>query len=63
MKRSKTMIALLLPVFVCVFVLGWIMYWVGDSATSQKTTQAKTVKDNLTIGAIVHEENEEILAV
>ena len=57
------MIALLLPVFVCVFVIGWIMYWVGESATSHKTTQAKTVKDNVTIGAIVLEENEEILAV
>ena len=35
-KRSKTMIALLLPVIVCIFILGWIMYWVGDNAQPPK---------------------------
>lgn len=62
MKRSKTMIALLLPVILCVFVIGWIMYWIGDNASTQKTRQAKPVKDNVTIGAIVMEENQKILA-
>jgi flagellar basal body-associated protein FliL len=61
MKRSKTMIALLLPVIVCVFFLGWIMYWVGgDTKTSKNKSNPE--KDNVTIGAIVMEENEEILA-
>jgi len=61
MKRSKTMIALLLPVIVCVFFLGWIMYWVGDNAKTSKN-RAKPVKNNVTIGAIVMEENQEIQA-
>jgi flagellar basal body-associated protein FliL len=61
-KRSKTMIALLLPVIVCIFILGWIMYWVGDNSNAQKNRHAKPVKDNVTIGAIVREENQEILA-
>lgn len=38
-KRSKTMIALLLPVIICVFVAGWIMYCVGGS----KPVQTKPV--------------------
>ncbi len=62
MKRSKTMIALLLPIIVCVFFLGWIMYLVGDNAGAQKTRHAKPDKDNVEIGAIVMEENQEILA-
>jgi hypothetical protein len=55
------MIALLLPIIVCVFFLGWIMYWVGDTGGAPKRRQAKPVKDKITIGAIVREENQEIL--
>ncbi len=63
-KRSKAMTVLLLPVFACMFLLGWVMYWVGDSASPQKNkhTKAKPVKDNITIGVIPLEENQEILA-
>lgn len=43
MKRSKTMIALLLPVIVCVFVLGWVMYWLGDNSGTVKTERTEVV--------------------
>lgn len=31
MKRSKRLIALMLPVIVCVFIFGWVMYWIGGN--------------------------------
>jgi hypothetical protein len=40
-KRSKMMIVLLFPVFVCVFVFGWVMYWVGAS----KPVKTKPVEE------------------
>jgi flagellar basal body-associated protein FliL len=43
MKRSKTMIALLLPVIVCVFVLGWVMYWFGGNYEPVKSKPVKIV--------------------
>jgi Na+-transporting methylmalonyl-CoA/oxaloacetate decarboxylase gamma subunit len=60
-KRNKFLVALCLPVIVFVFLLGWVMYWVGDNARSQTKT-AKPSKDNITIGAIVTEDEKEILA-
>jgi len=60
-KRNKFLIALLLPVIVCVFFLGWIMYWFGGDTKTSKN-KSKPAKNNVTIGAIVIEENEEILA-
>jgi hypothetical protein len=40
-KRSKALTVLLLPVIVCVYVLGWVMYWVGDS----KPVKTKPIKE------------------
>jgi len=34
------MIALLLPVIVCVWFLGWVMYWLGGS----KPVKSKPIK-------------------
>jgi flagellar basal body-associated protein FliL len=60
-KRNKALVALLLPVILCVFILGWVMYWVGDNSKN-KTQPTKASKNNITIGAIVKEEEQEILA-
>lgn len=47
------MILIFLPVIICIFAIGWLMYWVGESKGTQK---AKTTTDNITIGAITLEE-------
>lgn len=40
-KRSKWIIALALPVILCVFVVGWAMYWLGASSKPVKTKPIK----------------------
>jgi len=50
-RKNKQLLALLLPIILCVFILGWTMYWLGDThKTKQKT------KDNITIGPIAETE-------
>lgn len=38
-KRNKGLTALLLPVFVVVFVVGWVMYWAGDKPVKTKPVE------------------------
>lgn len=63
-KRNKPLMVILLPVIACVFLVGWVMYFTGQSSSGkqQQIKQAKPVpvKDNVSISAIPFEE--EILA-
>lgn len=56
LKRNKGLIILLLPIFVCIFMVGWLMYWTGEprGKTKHKTTE------QITIGSIILEENGKI---
>lgn len=51
-KRNKPLIILLLPIFVCIFMVGWLMYWTGEPKGKTKQTTKQ-----LTIGALTLEEN------
>ncbi len=54
---------LLLPLVVCLFAIGWVMYVAGQSSSAKpQVKQTKQTKDHVTIGAIPFEENQEILA-
>ncbi len=63
-KRNKPLMILLLPLVVCLFAVGWIMYVTGQvrSTAPQKAEQTKQKEDYLTIGAIPFEEKQEIYA-
>jgi uncharacterized membrane protein len=52
-KRNRTMILLLLPVVIAIFVVGWVMYWVGEPRGARKPEATGTI----TIGAFTLEEN------
>ena len=54
LKRNKTMVIVLLPIFVCIFMIGWLMYWVGEPKGKIK---AKKTTEQVTIGAITLEED------
>jgi flagellar basal body-associated protein FliL len=41
-KRNKLTILLLAPVMVITFIVGWSLYWIGN--TKHKQTQAPTPK-------------------
>lgn len=62
-KRNKLLTILLLPIVVCMFAIGWIMYATGRQA-SERTPQkpAKQAEDHITIGALPLEEDQEITA-
>jgi flagellar basal body-associated protein FliL len=66
-KRNKPLMVLLLPVIVCMFLVGWAMYVTGQAASRApqnptKTRQTKQAKDHVTIGVIPVEESQEIVA-
>jgi hypothetical protein len=63
-KRNKPLMILLLPVIVCIFFAGWVMYIAGrpGSGTPQKIKQVKPASDNVTIGVLPIEESQEIKA-
>lgn len=63
-KRNKPLMVLLLPVIVCIFLVGWAMYITGQSGSGaiKRTRQTKQVKDHVTISAIPFEETQEVLA-
>ena len=63
-KRNKALMVLLLPVIVCMFFAGWVMYVTGrpGSGTPQKAESARRASDSVTIGVIPIEESQEIMA-
>ncbi len=46
-KHNRTLTILLLPVILCVFIAGWLLYCIGEPKGTYKT---KTANDKITIG-------------
>ena len=42
-KRNWMLLALLFPIIVFVFVVGWAMYWIGDQPAPKKAAQFEPV--------------------
>jgi len=57
LKRNKAMTIVLLPIIVCLFFAGWLMYWVGEPRGNKR---AKITTDHITIGAITLEEEKKV---
>ena len=66
-KRSKLMRILLAPICAVVFMVGWCLYYVGESRQKQKQEQKPTKKtpatkpDEFELIVISNEEEEKIL--
>ena len=54
------MTILLLPALICIFIIGWCMYWMGDQKRTDKIHHKLPKKDNVTIMPIFFEEPQEI---
>jgi hypothetical protein len=65
-KRSKGLTFLLFPVLMITFVMGWLMYLMGDDkrtmdARVKAIAASKVQENNVTIFAIPFEEKQEIM--
>jgi hypothetical protein len=65
-KRSKSLTFLLFPVLMITFVLGWLIYFMGDdkrtmNARVKAIAASKVQEANVTIFAIPFEEKQEIM--
>jgi len=56
---------MLLPALLCIFLMGWLMYCIGDQKRPikkpPKPLKKDTIIDNVTIMPIVYEETPEIV--
>ena len=60
-RKNKFKVLLLAPIFAIVFLVGWSLYWIGQSNTKhpQKTVnKAPTKQDNVDLIMIPEQENE-----
>lgn len=44
-KRNKLIVALLAPTFIIVLIIGWSLYWIGQSRSAKQTQ--KPIKEML----------------
>jgi hypothetical protein len=51
-KRNKAMLLFLFPVFMFIFVAGWIMVWIDSKKPDTKIPEKTGKRENITIGAI-----------
>jgi hypothetical protein len=58
-KRNKALMALLFPIVIVLFLIGWSLSWIGFQKQPRKTP-IETGKDNVHMGAMVLEELPEI---
>ena len=62
-KRSRLVVALLLPVLVLVWLVGWSMYWLGHQRTDNKRNKPAPKEDNVElVPAVALEEPPELEA-
>ena len=59
--RNRALVALLLPAFIILWVVGWSLYWIGRQQDS-KRTDSKFSRDNVRIEVIPIEERQEVVA-
>jgi flagellar basal body-associated protein FliL len=48
-KRSRIIIALLLPAIALMWVVGWTFYWIGHQKAGKAQTQPSEKKDGFTL--------------
>ena len=62
-KRNRLVVALMLPMLVLVWLVGWGMYWLGHQMEDKKRTEPAPEKSNVTlIPAVALEEPPELEA-
>ena len=62
-KRSRLVVALLLPALVLVWLVGWSMYWLGHQRKDKKRNKPAPKEDNVRlVPAIALEEPPEVQA-
>ena len=62
-KRSRLVVALLLPALVLVWLVGWSMYWLGHQRTDKKKNKPTPKEDNVKlVPALAFEEPPELEA-
>jgi hypothetical protein len=62
-KPNKSIIILLLPMLIAVFILGWFMYASGDRKRLDKIQRKLPKKDSVSFLPIVFEEKQEMRAI
>ena len=66
-KRSKLTVALLAPILIIVFIVGWSLYWIGQSRQPNTKQPQKTInktpakQDNVKL-IVIPPQEKEILA-
>ena len=66
-KRSKLTVALLAPILTIVFIVGWSLYWIGQSRQPNTKQPQKTInktptkQDNIEL-IVIPPQEKEILA-
>ncbi|MGA3288882.1 MAG: hypothetical protein ABSD42_01405 [Candidatus Bathyarchaeia archaeon] len=66
-KRSKLTVALLAPILIIVFIVGWSLYWIGQSRQPNTKQPQKTInktptkQDNIEL-IVIPPQEKEILA-
>ena len=66
-KRSKLTVALLAPILIIVFIVGWSLYWIGQSRQPNTKQPQKTInktpakQDNVKL-IVIPQQEEQILA-
>jgi flagellar basal body-associated protein FliL len=58
-RRKRAVIAVLLPVVIFLWIVGWSLYWMSLQKTREKAEPARS-KDSVSIKAIVLEDPQEI---
>jgi hypothetical protein len=54
--RRRTLILLLLPALLFLWIVGWTMYWTGDQQTTSKQAYKKERKDVEIIPNLLYEQ-------
>ncbi len=53
-KRNKSALLLVLPIAVCIWIIGWILYWEG--AKGSATEKSKITENGLTFSVLMPEQ-------
>jgi hypothetical protein len=61
-KRNKLTVALLAPILIIVFIVGWSLYWIGQSKQPEKTINKTPAKQDEFELIVIPPQEKEILA-